>query len=149
MGSEMCIRDRKSIMFAKTQPLISKNPRKYTCQLVALKIKSKTYENDTKRPPWRAGCPARRGKATARGRPRRGGCAVLMATGGKSQLTINTWSDETTGKKGDSGSPAPGAMEPSCLRGVRPFRRLGMHPSGPCEFAFCIDKALVHAPFKS
>ena len=38
---------------------------------------------------------------------------------------------------------------PSCLCGVRSFRRLGMHLSGPSEFAFCIDKALVHAPFKS
>ena len=38
---------------------------------------------------------------------------------------------------------------PSCLCGVRSFRRLGMHLSGPSDFAFCIDKALVHAPFKS
>ena len=38
---------------------------------------------------------------------------------------------------------------PSCLCGVGSFRRLGMHLSGPSEFAFCIDKALVHAPFKS
>ena len=65
------------------------------------------------------------------------------------RLTINTWSDETTGKKGDAGPRRIEVMEPSCLRGVRPFRRLGMHPSGPCEVAFCIDKALTQAPFKS
>ena len=64
-------------------------------------------------------------------------------------LILNTWSDETTSKKGDAGPRPLEVMEPSCLRGVRPFRRLGMHPSGPCEVAFCIDKALIHAPFKS
>ena len=73
----------------------------------------------------------------------------IYGDGRASQLTINTWSDETTGKKGDAGPRPLEVMEPSCLRGVRPFRRLGMYLSGAPEFAFCIDKALVHAAFKS
>ena len=67
----------------------------------------------------------------------------------KSELTINTWSDETTGRRAGAGPGWFEAMEPSCLRSVRPFRRLGMYLSGPSEFTFCIDKALVHAAFKS
>ena len=111
--------------------------------------RSKAYENDTKRPPWRAGCPARRGEATARGRPRCGGWAVFMATGGKHQFNIYTWSDEGIGKKGDPGPSWIEVIQGSCLRSTRPFRRLGMYLSGAPEFAFCIDKALVHAAFKS
>ena len=40
-------------------------------------------------------------------------------------------------------------MEGPCLRSVPTFRRLAVYPSGPSDFTFCIDKALVHAPFKS
>ena len=72
-----------------------------------------------------------------------------MATGGKSQFNINTWSDEGIGKKGDAGPGWIEVIQGSCLRSVRPFRRLGMYLSGAPEFAFCIDKALVHAAFKS
>ena len=72
-----------------------------------------------------------------------------MATGGKSQFIINTWLDECIGKKGEAGPRRSPVMEGSCLRSVPTFRRLAVYPSAPTDFAFCIDKALVHAPFKS
>ena len=67
----------------------------------------------------------------------------------KSEFNINTWSDEGIGKKGAPGLPGRPVILGSCLRSVRPFRRLGMYLSGAPEFAFRIDKALVHAAFKS
>ena len=71
------------------------------------------------------------------------GLAVL------NRFIINTWSDRCFGKKGDAGPGRSPVMEGSYLCTVRAFRRLGMYLSGAPEFAFCIDKALVHAAFKS
>ena len=72
-----------------------------------------------------------------------------MATGGKSQFIINTWLDEGIRKKADPGARRGPVMEGSYLCTVRTVGRLAVYPSVPTDFAFCIDKALVHAPFKS
>ena len=72
-----------------------------------------------------------------------------MATGGKSQFIINTWLDEGIRKKGPVVTRPSPVMEGSYLRTVRTVGRLAVYPSAPTDFAFCIDKALVHAAFKS
>ena len=68
---------------------------------------------------------------------------------GCEQFIINTWSDRCFGKKGAPGPVSSPVIKGFYLCSVRPFRRLGMYLSGAPEFAFCIDKALVHAAFKS
>ena len=73
----------------------------------------------------------------------------LWATGeGVNRFIINTWSDECIGKKGDPGPRPSPVMEGSYLRTVRTVGRLAVYPSAPTDFAFCIDKTLVNAPFK-
>ena len=73
----------------------------------------------------------------------------IYGDGRASQFNINTWSDEGIGKKAGPGPAWSPVIQGTCLRSVRPFRRLRMYLSGAPEFAFCIDKALVHAAFKS
>ena len=65
------------------------------------------------------------------------------------RFIINTWLDEGIRKKGPVVTRRGPVMEGSYLRTVRTVGRLGMYPSAPTDFAFCIDKALVHAPFRS
>ena len=65
------------------------------------------------------------------------------------RFIINTWLDEGIRKRGEPGPGPSPVMEGSYLRTVRTVGRLAVYPSAPTDFAFCIDKALVHAPFKS
>ena len=79
---------------------------------------------------------------------------LRLSLGTKNQLLIyrfiiNTWLDEGIRKRGAAGPGPSPVMEGSYLCTVRAFRCLAMYPSAPTDFAFCIDKALVHAPFKS
>ena len=65
------------------------------------------------------------------------------------RFIINTWLDEGIRKRAGSGPRRSPVMEGSYLRTVRTVGRLAVYPSAPTDFAFCIDKALVHAPLRS